>query len=349
MAKVRPEQLEQSLKKVISPIYLITGDDTLLVQEACDTVRKQAKASGFIEREIYNVDAQFNWETILQSANSLSLFSEKKMLEVRIPNGKPGDAGSKTFVEYCQSPSTDTLLLIVLPKIDRRSQGSKWFKTIESIGDIVTVWPISTQQMPRWVEQRLQAAGIKASSDAIDILCSKTEGNLLATAQEIEKLKLLDTSTSLDAKAMASAVMSSARYDVFGLVDKALAAQAKHAVMTLNGLKGEGTEPTVLLWAIAKEIRTLAHIREAMDSGQNFDFAAKQQGVWENRKALIKQASNRLSARQLHSILRKSGAADKIIKGMEVGDIWNQLLDIILSLSGVEAFSSRTQRLSLTT
>ena len=348
MAKIRPEQLSRQIEKKLSPIYVISGDEILLIQEACDVIRSKAKKLGFTDRELYNVEAQFNWDNFLQSANSLSLFSEKKILEIRIQNGKPGDVGSKALIEYCQAPSPDNILLLILPKMDRRSQNTKWFKTLEANGDIVIIWPIGTQQLPQWIEQRLQQHGIKANSQAIDVLCTKTEGNLLAAAQEIEKLKLLNTDTILDAPAMTAAVMSSARYNVFGLIDKALLGQAEQSIATLKGLKGEGSEPNTILWAISKEIRTLAHIKEAIDAGKSFDFAAKQQGVWENRKQLIRQASQRLSTRQTHTLLRKSSQVDKTIKGIEKGDVWNLLLDLILSLSGVETFSARTQKMALT-
>jgi len=212
---------------------------------------------------------------------------------------------------------------------------------------IVTIWPISSQQLPGWIAQRLSAAGLNANRDAIDILSSKIEGNLLAAAQEIEKLKLIADDRPIDAHIMADAVTDSARYDVFSLVDKALSGESRAAVASLNGLRGEGSEPTIILWALSKEIRTLTTIKESMDNGKSFDLSAKQGGVWDSRKAVIKHAAYRLNTRQLHSLVRKSGNADRMIKGIARGSVWNLLLDIVLSLSGVETLSARSQKLSL--
>lgn len=347
MAKLRLEQLESATQKKLSPVYLVTGDEPLLSLEACETIRKNAKTRGYTERELHHVEGSFNWDNLLQSANSLSLFSDKKILDVRIPSGKLNDAGSKAILEYCTNPSEDNLLLLVLPKIDKRSQNSKWYKSIESCGDIITIWPITPSQMPRWIEQRLQAANMRASAEAIDLLATKTEGNLLAAAQEIEKLKLLGSDTLLDKNTMAAAVISSARYDIFGLIDKALLGDSRSAVTALNGLKAEGSEPTLILWALSKEIRTLIGIKEELDSGKNFDFAAKQNGIWDSRKHVIKAASNRLKTPQLLLMHKKASAADRSIKGLEKGDVWNQLLDLTLSLAGLEAFSRVTQRAAL--
>ncbi len=347
MAKLRMDQLDKALAKKIAPVYLVTGDEVLLVQEACASIRTHAAQAGYRERELYHTDAGFKWDTLSNSANSLSLFAEKKIIEIRVHNGKPADAGSKAIVEYCESAGEDNLLLLILPKIDKRAQNSKWYKALDKHGDIVAIWPIGAQQLPRWVEQRLRVAGLYADKEAVDVLCAKVEGNLLAAAQEIEKLKLIAENAHIDARTMAEVVTDSARYDVFGLVDKALTGDSRAAVTSLHGLRGEGTEPTLILWALAREIRTLTAIKEGMENGGSFDFAAKQAGVWDNRKALLKHAAYRLHLRQLHILLRKSSHADKMIKGTVKSDVWNMLLDIALSLSGTDALNPRSLKMSL--
>lgn len=343
MSRLTPETISSALKKQLAPVYLITGDEPLLVQESCDAIRAQAKKQGFSEREIYHAEGSFNWDNLLHSANSLSLFSDKKILELRIPNGKPSDSGS-ALIEYCDNLSLDNLLMVICPKLDKRVQSSKWFQALEKHGDIVTIWPVTAQQLPRWVDHRLKAAGLQADSSAIDILCAKVEGNLLAAAQEIEKLKLLAHDNLIDAGLMAAAVMDSARFDVFGLVDKALAGDSRAAATTLQGLKSEGTEAAVILWALTREIRTLATIKDAMELGTSFDLAAKQNGVWDKRKPIIRQALNRMKPRQLHALIRKASLTDQAVKGMAKGNAWNLLLDITLSLSGTNAFSAKTQK-----
>lgn len=347
MAKLRFDQLDKALKKKLAPVYVVTGDETLLVQEACDTIRRHANTLGFTERELHHTDAGFQWDHLFHIANSMSLFAEKKIIEIRVHNGKPGDAGSKAIIEYCQALSEDNLLLLILPKIDKRSQNSKWFKALDTHADIITIWPIGVPQLPRWVEQRLSAAGLYADKNAIDILCSKVEGNLLAAAQEIEKLKLLVTDPKITAQTMADAVTDSARYDIFGLVDKAIAGESRAAIANLHGLKAEGTEPTLILWALSREIRVITSIKEGLENGKSFEFSAKQNGVWDNRKASIRQTVYRLGINQMHMLIRKSSNADKIIKGSVKGDAWNVLLDIVLSLSGIDSLSPRSIKLSL--
>lgn len=341
MAKLNVEQLMKGLGKQLSPVYLITGDEPLMVQESCDAVRAAARDAGFNERELYHTDGGFQWPQLLHSANSMSLFAERKIIEVRVHNGKPGDAGSKAIVEYCRSPAEDNLLLLVCPKLERASQNSKWYKAVDSIGAVVTIWPINPKQLPRWIDQRLQRAGIRADSQAIDILASRVEGNLLAAAQEIEKLKLVAQDGFIDSQTMANAVVDSARYDVFGLVDKALGGNAQGAAATLNGLRGEGSEPTIILWALSREIRALMALKQALSSGQPLEAVARRHGIFDNRLPLIRDALQRLQAPTLHLLIKECAYVDRAIKGMAAGDCWGILLDVVLTLSGNRAFSGR--------
>jgi len=347
MAKLRVEQLAQTLNTALSPVYLISGDETLLVQEAADTIRQHVKSKGFLEHERHYGDKQFDWSLLLASANSLSLFNEQKLIELRIESGKPGDKGSKAIVEYLKAPSDDNVLLIITPKLDGSSQRAKWVKAIEKQGVWAPIWPVGPAQLPRWLGQRLQQAGLKSDSAAIDILAARTEGNLLAAAQEIEKLRLLAPDGWVSSELMASTVADSARFDVFGLIDKALMGDARSASHTLQGLKGEGTDGTVILWALAREIRTLINVRHATDQGQNFAWAAKNAGVWDKRKPLIQNALKRFQGRQLESLLRQANGIDQAIKGLRKTDPWNDLLDLVLRLSGVQSISQQNQRLSL--
>jgi len=347
MAKVRPEQLANSLKPPLAPVYFIFGDEPLIVQECCDTVRNAARANGFTERELHHTDSGFSWDELYNSANAMSLFADRKIIEIRIHNGKFNEEASKAIISYCNAPSEDTLLLLVSPKIDSRSQKAKWFTAIDNTGVAVQVWPISLAQMPRWVDQRLKAAGLNADSEAIDILCAKTEGNLLAAVQEVEKLKLIADNGFIDPQTMTNAVMDSARYDIFGMVDKAMAGDSHAAAESLQGLRGEGSEPLTLLWALVREIRTINAIREALDRGENFDLAARNNGVWDKRKPLIKSVLKRLSTQQLQYLLRKAALADRATKGVAVGDVWNILLEITLGLAGIQVLTAKTQKQEL--
>lgn len=347
MAKLRIDQLPKNLNNKLAPVYLISGDETLLVQEACDTIRQAARKANFNERERHHVDKQFEWSKLLLSSNSLSLFDDKKIIELQIESGKPGTEGSKAICEYLDNPSEDNLLIIITPKLDSGTQRSKWVKLIEKMGYWIPIWPISSAQLPQWLGQRLQKAGLKADNQAIELLASRIEGNLLAAHQEIEKLTLLSNDEWLSTELIANTVADSARYDVFGLVDKALLGDARSAVKHLNGLKAEGTEAITILWALAREIRTLLTIAHNIEKGQNFSWAAKNAGVWDKRQPLVQQAINRLHYKQLALLLRQANGIDKSIKGLRNADTWNELIELTLNLAGARTINSPNQRLSL--
>lgn len=338
MASVYPEQLHKNLTR-LAPVYLVTGDEPLLVQEACDAIRHRAKSDGFLDRELFHADAQFQWSNLLQSANSLGLFAEKKLLEVRLSSAKISDAGRKALEEYCNSLHDDNLLLLVAPKLEKSSKNAKWFKAVDKVGVVVTIWPVQAQQMPRWIEQRLRKTGLKADSQAIETLASRVEGNLLAAAQEIEKLKLLSNGNVIDYATMAEAVVDSARFNVFALLDKALLGDAQAAAKNLQGLKSEGSEPAIILWALAREIRTLINIKHAISDGQQLQAVSRRNGVFDKRVPLIRGALQRLSPAQLEALLLQCGEIDQTIKGMKKGDPWGIILDLTLKLSGVELFA----------
>jgi DNA polymerase-3 subunit delta len=349
MAKLRIEQLDKHLNQALSPVYLVSGDETLLVEESCDAIRNKAKQEGFNERKRFSANNQFDWSQLLSASNSLSLFSDKKFIELRIENGKPGDKGSKAICEYLENPSDDNRLLIITPKLDASAQRSKWVKTIDKRGQWLPVWPINARQLPRWLEQRIKKAGLTADSHSIELLAARTEGNLLAAHQEIEKLKLLSIDGYLSSDLVSGAVADSARYDIFGLVDKILYGDARSAVKSLQGLKTEGTEPTVILWGLTREIRTLLNVQAAAENGQSFSWAAKQAGVWDKRQPLLQQALKRLSRKQLELLLRQASGIDKAIKGLRKSSPWNELLDLVLNFSGTQSLHPQNLQMALRT
>jgi len=227
--KIRPEQLQSHLSKELLAVYVISGDEPLLAQESADAVRLAARNKGFSGREVFHGEGKFDWGQLHNEANALSLFTEKKIIEVRISNGKPGDKGSKAICELCTNPNPDNLLLVILPKLERAAQNSKWVKALESSGAHIQVWPITGEQLPRWIKQRLLESNITANQQAVEILAERVEGNLLAAVQEIEKLKLLAIDGKVDAIMMSSVVADSARYNLFEFVDKVLAGDAQSA------------------------------------------------------------------------------------------------------------------------
>ena len=332
--KIRPEQLQSHLSKQLLPVYVISGDEPLLAQESTDAVRLAARNQGFSGREVFHGEGKFDWGQLHNEANALSLFAEKKIIEVRISNGKPGDKGSKAICELCANPSPDNLLLVILPKLERSAQNSKWMKALESAGAHIQVWPVTGDQLPRWIKQRLLESNITANQQAVEILAERVEGNLLAAVQEIEKLKLLATNGKVDAIMMSSVVADSARYNLFEFVDKVLAGDAQSAARSLRGLHSEGTDAIPLLWAITRELRILIKASEQISRGESRDWALKNAGVWEKRLPLFRTAVQRCNAAHLRMLLYQAGAIDRGIKGMRKADVWDELTTLVLSLAG---------------
>ncbi|WP_444883974.1 DNA polymerase III subunit delta [Microbulbifer sp. PSTR4-B] len=329
--RINPQQLPQQLRKGLAPVYIISGDEPLLVQESCDQIRAAARQNGFAERELLHAEHNFDWGLLLASAGNMSLFAERKLIEVRAPSGKPGDKGSKALQEFAALASQDLILLLVLPKLDKSQLNSKWVKTLEQHGALVQIWPVSAQEMPHWINQRINAAGLSAEKEAIRILAERVEGNLLAASQEIEKLKLLNSDGTITVELLEQSVTSSARYSVFDLIDRALAGEAEKAIKTLQGLRSEGIEPPVVLWALTREMRSLLELMEKLNQGQQLARLVRIQ----KRQPLVQNALNRLTPNILEALLLKARAVDSAIKGGNTHQSpWNGLMELTLNLSG---------------
>lgn len=330
--QIRAERLQSELQKQILPIYLISGDEPLLATEAADQIRTAARAQEYSERQVFHSDT-LNWDQFLAEGQSMSLFAEKRVLELRIDNSKPGDKGSKAIVEYCEQPPEDSLLLVISGKLDRGQKRSKWVQALEKAGAHIQVWPIDSRQMPGWLNQRLKQKNIQADSAALQALAERVEGNLLAAQQEVEKLSLL-VSGNLDAKMLEDAVTNSARYDTFSLIDKALAGNSSEALRTLDRLREEGTELTLLLWSATRELRQLISIQEMTHRGERLEVAIRNAGVWEKRQPLIHKAVKRLSLDKLKALLLLARETDQQVKGSAQGDPWLTLRELIMGVVG---------------
>ena len=333
--RVRPEQLKQNLAKGLAPVYLVTGDEPLQSNEACDEIRAVARAAGHENRELMEASGGFDWNALAAEANSFSLFAEKKIIDLRIPSGKPGREGGKALAEYCERPPEDTLLLITLPKLDRSQQNSKWFKTVENLGVIVQIWPVDVQRLPHWIEQRMHKAGLNPDREAAQMLADRVEGNLLAAHQEIEKLLLLHGSGPINAEQLAAAVAHSARYDVFELVDSALRGETERCLRIIDGLRGEGVAPPVVLWALHREIAQITAISADAAKGLSIDHAMTRAKVWEKRKPLVRTAVGRLNTPAWLELLAKCQQVDAAAKGADFGDPWLFLEDVSARLSAI--------------
>lgn len=335
--QLKPEQLTHHLKQGLAPIYLIYGDEPLLVQEAADAVRASARAQGYSEREVFTVESGFDWQHLVEASNNLSLFAERRILEVRMPTAKPGDAGAKALRAYAERPAEDTLLLVVSGKLDAQQRKSKWVQALESAGVAVPIWPVDNQALPAWIQRRLQARGLRPTADAVQMLAERVEGNLLACAQEIDKLALLCDEASLDAAAVARAVADSARFDVFGLVDVVLAGESARSLRMLTGLRNEGVEPVILVWALARELRSLATMAWEVARGATPQSVMARHRVWKSRQAVIGKALARHRLAAWQAMLAQCARLDRSVKGQLAGgqgNPWDELVQLCLRVSG---------------
>ncbi len=345
--RLKPEQLAAALQKGLSPVYFISGDEPLQLGEMADAVRAAARNAGYDVREVLVADAGFSWHELTVSAGSLSIFADKKIIDLRLPTGTPGAEGSKALIAYCErlSPgmvcmpqasrelarrTEDTLLLITAAKMAGASLKSRWFQALDKAGCIIQVWPLEGRDLMRWLQQRLQRRGLQAETEGVEILASRIEGNLLAAAQEIEKLYVLYGAGQLSRQQISDAVADSSRFDVFKLMDSVLAAKVGRILKILSGLRAEGVAAPVVLWALTREARVLIKIKLALAQGQNRAIAFKNNQILDKRQQLVSEALSRLDDNALNSILVLSAKADRQIKGRQQGEPWETLLDICL-------------------
>ncbi len=334
-------ELGRHLKQQLLPVYVVTGDEPLQVGEATDQVRAAARERGYSERKIIDASGQFDWNELTAESNSLSLFAEQRVLDLRIPSGKPGTEGSKALSLYCENLPPDTLLLVTLPKIDQQQTRSKWFKALDEAGASITIWPVDEQRLPPWIEQRMRQKGLTPDKGVIQLLAERIEGNLLAATQEIEKLLLLYGPGIITTEQLTASVSDSARFDVFTLIDATLLGKSERCVRVLSGLKNEGTPAPVVLWAISREVRQMTQMAYALKAGKPINALFQQFKVWDKRKPIVGQGLKRLPLSDWQQLLIDCEAADRAIKGQLKQDPWLLMEQIALTMSGL-----KMQRLS---
>lgn len=335
--KLRWDQLQRHVREPLLSVYALHGDEILLQQEAADLLRQAARAQGFSEREVFHAERGADWNEMLASANNLSLFGDRKVIEIRF-TGKPDAAAAAALERYAAAPSTDTLLLLLLPKLDGSAQKAKWFLACETAGASLQLPQIDAHTLPEWLRGRLQQMGVTMEPDAFTLLCERVEGNLLAARQEIEKLRLLAPQGVLDVETVRSAVGDSARYNVYDLADSALQGDAVRAARMLTGLRAEGQSEGSVLWAVAKDARTLAALREGVDAGQQAGALMQQLGIWQKRQGLFQRALQRTSPAMAQRLVDECLAADLAIKGQSQEEAWDVLLRIALLMAGRPLF-----------
>jgi DNA polymerase-3 subunit delta len=336
--RLRPDQIQSQLEQQLAPVFLISGDEPFQLEQVSHAIRERAEALGHRDREVMHVDRGFDWQQLSAAADTLSLFAEKRLLELRLPTGKPGEAGGKALIRYCDNPPADTVLLIVAGKLERAQQNTKWFKALEQVGVVVQVWPVEAARLPAWISQRMQLRDMQPTPEALAMLADRVEGNLLAADQELEKLRLLTGGGTVDAEQVAAAVSDSARFDVFSLVDTALLGETERAVRILYGLRSEGVEPVLVLWALAREIRSLTGMSRALQQGEAMGQVLGQYRVWDKRKRPVQAALKRYPLNRWQGLLWQVGEIERVIKGQAAGKPWDELLQLSLKIAGTPLF-----------
>ena len=330
---LKTEQLPASLAKKLAPIYLISGDEPLQSGEAADAVRLAAKNSGYENRELLTVDAHFSWVDFMQAANAMSIFSDKKIIDLRLPSGKPGMEGSKALISYCERLPEDTLLLITAGKLEKNATKSKWVMTLEKYGVIIQVWPLEGKDLVEWIQKRMQRKGLSTNKQGQRLIATRVEGNLLAANQEIEKLYVLYGSATLTTQQIEEVVADASRYDVFNLVNAALSGRVERVNKILLGVRHEGIAAPIVLWALTREIRSLISIQLQLQAGQPRNTVFMKHQVWDKRQKLFSHALSKLTRQNLLNALLLAAKTDRQIKGEQAGDCWESLLEISLMLA----------------
>ncbi len=323
-------QLAQHLQKGLKSLYTLHGDEALLIQEAADAIRAEARKQGFTERVVHTVaGAHFDWSEVLAAGGSMSLFGDKQMVEVRIPSGKPGKEGSPAIQQVAESAkgNDDVLTIFVLPKLDKMSKTGAWFSALDSFGVTIEVQEIDRRQLAPWLTQRLALAGLRVKSGeegerTLKFFADRVEGNLLAAHQEIQKLSLLhpssmDAPKELSFEQIEAAVLNVARYDVFKLSEAVLAGNLVRTQRMLDGLQAEGEAEVLVHWAISEDIRNLHRVRSLMDEGKPLPMALQEARVWGIKQRLYERILPRLSPLDSANLLHAAHQVDGIVKGLK--------------------------------
>ena len=326
--QISSEALPRQLASGLKPLYVVHGDALLLAIEAADSIRAAAVAAGYDERETLIAEQHFKWGELHSCAQSLSLFSTRKVVDLRIPSGKPGTEGGKALQEYVANLNDDVLTLITLPKLDWTVQKSQWYNALAKHAVMISADDIPRPELPDWIAGRLHRQNQSADSATLDFLADRCEGNLLAAFQEIQKLGLLFPAGSLTFDQVNEAVMDVARYDIFKLADAMLSGDAARYSHILDGLRAEGTATVLVLWAISEDIRTLGKLLNATGNGGSLNDAMRAVRVRRERQSLIENAARRFKSAHIERAILHAAKVDRTIKGLQTGDVWDELLQL---------------------
>jgi DNA polymerase III subunit delta len=324
--KLSLETLRTHLAGEPARAYLVSGDEALLVGEAADAIRARVKRAGFDEREVFFIERVGDWDAVRATSNNLSLFGSRKLIEIRLPSGKPGVGGANALVALLSNVSPDNVYLMLTGKLEREQANSAWVKAFESTGAWLPVWPVELARLPQWLRARAASLELEIEDDAVRFIIDRTEGNLLAAHQELEKLKLGAAGKRIDLAAVQASIGDSARFDVFQLGEAALGADVPRALRILAGLRSEGVEPTLALWSIAREIHNV--------------WGTTQQGPargWQKPSAALENAKRRAAKLPFARLAVRTSRADRMIKGQQRGDAWDEMALMVVEFAGRRA------------
>ena len=330
--QIRAEQLEAQLSKSLASIYVIHGDEPLLALEAADAIRAAARKQGCDEREVLSVERGFDWSELTQAGASQSLFGGRKIIELRIPSGKPGTQGSAAITTYCERLGKENVTLVSVPRLRKDDQNARWFLALAGVGVVVDVYPVERARLPDWIGARLARQGQRASQEALGFLADRVEGNLLAAYQEVQKLGLLLPKGELSSEQVSDAVANVARYDAYDCSAALLAGNMARYVRVLDGLRGEGESPVFILWALAEELRALARIQQGVEAGRSIDQLLRENRVWGERQGLMKAALKRHARPALERAIVHAARIDRASKGVGPGAPWDEFVSLGLEL-----------------
>ena len=332
------QRIDQFFKQLprgdLAPVYLLTGDEPLQLLEAEDAIRSQALREGIEERLVYHPDRSFDWDQLIRDGASPSLFASRRLIELRLGAHKPGKPGGAVLTDWAGGAGGDNILLISATRLDRKAQQARWFKALDKAGIVVQIWPIAADRLPAWISQRMQAMGRRLDRDAAELIAQRTEGNLLAARQELEKLCLLLDKDRISLDDVMHAIVDSARHDVFALIENVYQGRVDRAAAMLRGLRREGAEPMSLFGALMWEFRRTVAIAVAVAAGEEADTVFGRYQVWPQRRAALTAVLRRHSPGQLGRLLAEAGTVDRALKGAAREDSWDVLEDFMFHIAG---------------
>lgn len=340
--KLDPQQLDTQVSSGLVPVYLVSGDEPLLVDEVLATLRTAAVEQGYTEREYHVAERSFDWSELASGLQNMSLFAERRIIEIRLPTGKPGDKGSRFLVAAAGNPTPDTVIVVITPALDRSTAQSKWATSLAKAGVWLPLRAPDAADLPAWITGRLTAAGLCADRDALQLLVAQVEGNLLAAKQEIDKLALLATDGRVTIDTVRTSVADGARFDVFQLGDAALAGNGARAARILYSLEKEGVAAQFVLWSLVREITVVADVILRVSGGQSAGKAMAEARVWTKRQNLFRRALQGRDAQFACELVASAGRAERIVKGSLTGQPWNALLELTMTLAGDDSWRAET-------